>query len=643
VLGRLGLAAVLAYIEEESAGSTPLIVSLDTASARDWLNLREGPERRADLLAFTWSDTGVTVNVVEVKARTGHIDWAGAEPDVVAEAVDQVREMRRLVDRVFGLSPDDALTPSRREVLKRQVFLEALQQWDPLRESDKAEYESRIKRLNSLFSLPMNVTVESKVFVVSTNENAEPGTRLASDHETMVTVLGVPWLKRVLEHREGGSIEIAADLLDEFIDLDAEMLGSRIADESTNLGLATASDPRDHVPADVGSIALERVTSLVLSTPSSSSSGDPDVDFEELAPRLREALVARGAPLRAIEPDLATIGPSVIQVPFRLAKGARLSTLQSQEADIARDLGVTAVRLSNWSGGAGYATIEMPRPNRHIADVTTLSLEVPSPGEISLAIGAGLDFTPHVVNLSDLPHLLVAGTTGSGKSVFLRSLLWQLTHRYSPSEIDLVVIDAKGMADYIDFRRAPHIKNAGDFHSGVAGALELLADIVDRRLPERVATFNEYANDAYERELPVQIANVPQLIADARTRGVEPPLRPLVVLIDEFAELVMATSDRKRFETLVTRFNQLARAIGGHLIAATQRPSTDVVTGVMKSNFARLALRVQSAVDSRVILDDAGAEALLGKGDLLFRSPADGLVRLQGYNAPGPYRFSRVR
>jgi DNA segregation ATPase FtsK/SpoIIIE-like protein len=204
----------------------------------------------------------------------------------------------------------------------------------------------------------------------------------------------------------------------------------------------------------------------------------------------------------------------------------------------------------------------------------------------------------------------------------------------------LVVIDAKGMADYIDFRRAPHIKIGSDFHSGVSGAIDLLGDIVERRLPERVSIFNEYANEAIDRAEPVQIANVPQLIADSSGRGVEPPIRPLVVLVDEFAELVMATSDRKRFETLVTRFNQLARAIGGHLIAATQRPSTDVVSGVMKSNFARLALRVQSAVDSRVILDEAGAEALLGRGDLLFRSATDGLVRLQGYNAAGPYRFS---
>lgn len=120
---------------------------------------------------------------------------------------------------------------------------------------------------------------------------------------------------------------------------------------------------------------------------------------------------------------------------------------------------------------------------------------------------------------------------------------------------------------------------------------------------------------------------------------IQPVAQHLVVIIDEFAELVLASDDRKRFETLITRFTQVARAVGGHLVAATQRPSTDIVTGVMKSNFARVGLRVQQSVDSRVILDENGAELLLGRGDLLFKSVEGGLVRLQGYSAIGPYRF----
>lgn len=312
--------------------------------------------------------------------------------------------------------------------------------------------------------------------------------------------------------------------------------------------------------------------------------------------------------------------------------------IEGQEEDIARDLGVEAVRISNWPAEPGLAVAELPRRDRSFPDVANLELpeQLPYP---SAAIGAQIDYAPLWVHLDDLPHLLIGGTTGSGKSVFLRSMLWQLTSLYTPDEIDLVLIDAKGLADYLDFVDAPHFKSPADFHLGVPGALELFEKIIEEEIPRRTKVFRDYAAQALKEPNPRHITRLRDLIADARARNAVPPLRPLVVIIDEFAELVLASTDRKRFETGVTRFNQIARAVGGHLIAATQRPSTDVVTGLMKSNFARVALRVQQSVDSRVILDENGAEALLGRGDLLFKSAEMGLVRLQGYSASGPYSF----
>lgn len=650
VLGRLGLAAVLAYLQADATEDHSLVVSLDTDSARQWLNLREGRERRADLLTFSWTADGVVVTAVEVKSRTEAPVWSeGSQPESVTEALDQVKEMALVLEKIFGVSKSDSLTPSRREILKRQVFLEALQQWDSLRVSDKREYERRVRELNSLFNSPGGVQVRSRIFVVVTNGATDDIERPAADGHTPVVTLGVRWLKKALQARAGGHYELDSALLDEFEGLlDADEVATEPSGGRDLI--EPPSDQSQAPPVQQSALRAEDHQSesekprhdLTNSGSAASPSGrdSSDVDLADLAGRVREALLARNAPLRSIDVELATIGPSVIQIPFALSKGARLANLQSQEGDIGRDLGVVSVRISNWTGGAGYASIELPRLRREIGNVATLALPTPRPGSIEIVLGAKLDFEPYAIPLDQLPHLLVAGTTGSGKSVFLRSILWQLTHLYSPDQLDLVVVDAKGMADYIDFRKAPHIKSVTDFHSGVDGALELLTDIVDVRLPERRDIFRKYAYEAIERDQPVQIANVPELIADATERGVHPPIRPLVVFIDEFAELVMATSDRKRFDSLITRFNQLARAIGGHLIAATQRPSTDVVSGVMKSNFARLALRVQSSVDSRVILDENGAEALLGKGDLLFRSPSDGLVRLQGYNAPGPYKFS---
>jgi S-DNA-T family DNA segregation ATPase FtsK/SpoIIIE len=363
-----------------------------------------------------------------------------------------------------------------------------------------------------------------------------------------------------------------------------------------------------------------------------------EAEGRDLANRFRTALLARRAPFTAIREDRLIIGPSIIQVPFSVPAGVKLSLIEGQEEDIARDLGVEAVRISNWPGEPGLAVAELPRRDRSFPDVTSLERPDDSP-YVTVAIGAQIDYAPLWINLDDLPHLLIGGTTGSGKSVFLRSMLWQLTSLWGPDEVDLVLIDAKGLADYLDFVNAPHFKSESDFHLGVAGALEVFERIIDEEIPRRTEVFRNYAASALNRQAPRHITRLRDLLGDARDQNVVAPVRPLVVIIDEFAELVLASSDRRRFETAVTRFNQIARAVGGHLVAATQRPSTDVVTGLMKSNFARVALRVQQSVDSRVILDENGAETLLGRGDLLFKSPELGLVRLQGYAARGPYSY----
>lgn len=642
VLGKLGFAAALAFLNEEDSGRQ-LIVSLDTEGARRWLGLRSGKERRADLLVFTMHPHGKwDIEAIEVKARTDTTNWVNSPPEAIQTALEQVREMHRLLEEVFDRVPGDPFTPSRREILKRQVFLEAFQQWEYLRLEDESKYAEQIRALNMLFDGQVG-EISRRVLLVSPNHDgdAEMRTVRDGDAEVPTVTLGVPWLRRAVDQKPGASVEIPTGLLDE--------LG--LVDDSASLGdeddpLDDHSAPRpDPFPSGSQSTTPD-------DTPRSSErSPDPEreppalssvdtveaADIEALTNRLREVFVARNAPFRSIDKDAIVRGPTVVQVPFTVPVGAKLSQIVSQETDIARDLGVQSIRISNWPGQSGYAVAEVPRANRDIPDVATLRRPTDANEYPVVAIGAQLDYNPSWVSLDEMPHLLVAGTTGSGKSVFLRSLLWQLTRLYSEDEIDLVVIDAKGMADYLDFSGSAHFKMSEHFHSGVAGALDLLEDIVERQLPERREIFTKYATDALRREAPVQVTNLRQLLADHRARNEPPLLRPLVVFIDEFAELVLGTTERRQFEKAVTRFVSVARAIGGHLVAATQRPSTDVVTGVMKANFARVALRVQQSVDSRVILDENGAETLLGRGDLLYKSSTTGLQRLQGYSAVGPY------
>lgn len=647
VLGRLGFAAVLAYLEDERRGR--LVVSLDTEGARRWLGLRGGPELRADLLAIDLGADACSIEAIEIKSRTEGVQWGAQPPDWLRHAVEQVEEMHRLLAQMFGHARADAMTPSRREILKRQVFLEALQQWEGLRGEDTAQYEQRIANLNALFDLQTTVSLATRVFIVSTKSTDGAQTREIGDLPTSVTTLGVEWFRQALAEKPGAEVEIPLEALDEFAELLDEIedpkamatreTASRVVAQLANHESVPARDDSRSEPAAAVESSAEVTTEsdVVDGTVQTETRGLTGVN--EIARQLRDALVARRVPFTAIENDAVIVGPSVVQIPFALQAGTRLGTLEAQEADLARDLGVDSVRISNWLGRPGYAVAELPRPNRAFPDVTSLG-PLPDVGYPAVALGAQLTFEPLWVALDALPHLLVGGTTGSGKSVFLRSLLWQFTHLYGPQELDLVVIDAKGMSDYLDFSRAPHIKAGEDFHLGVDRALDLLAEVVESRLPARTRAFSAYARKALDREAPRHLTNLREVLADAARHGEEIPVRPLVIVIDEFAELVLASTDRRRFETLVTRFNQTARAVGGHLIAATQRPSTDVVTGLMKSNFARLALRTQGKVDSRVILDENGAEALLGKGDLLFRSAEQGTVRLQGYSAVGPYSFS---
>jgi len=629
VLGRLGLAAAVAYLRTEDPNQ--LIVSLDTDGARRWLNLREGSDKRADLIVLKPVGGDWVVEPIEVKARSDEEPWGTSGPSSVKEALGQVRVMERLLQQVLDLSAPEPFTPSRREILKRQVFLEALQQWEETRLATEGIYRERLLKLNRLFNREAVATVSPRLFLVTSTQSTDEEIRAASDEEGSVPVvaLGVPWLRRALEQQPGAVVEIPVDFLD---GLGVDFGG--LSNEDTEISSGGVSGTDESV---TGRLQEDLPTERVDEQAAAGTTEGSSEDVAALASHLRDAFIARQVPFVGVEADEATEGPSIIRIPFTVRAGAKLASVQAQESDLARDLGLQAVRIANWQGRPGFAFAELPRHQRVIPDVSSLVLPDDAREYPTLALGARDTFEPEWASLDYLPHLLVAGTTGSGKSVFLRSILWQLTRLYGAPDLDLVLIDAKGLADYLDFSDAPHFKATTDFHTGVSGALDLLEDIVGARLPERSNLFTQYARSALARPTPSQVTNLRQLLADSRESGAPTTVRPLVVVIDEFAELVMASSDRKRFETLVTRFVQKARAVGGHLIAATQRPSTDVVTGLMKSNFARVALRVQQSVDSRVILDENGAESLLGRGDLLYKSLDAGLLRLQGYSAIGPY------
>ncbi len=296
----------------------------------------------------------------------------------------------------------------------------------------------------------------------------------------------------------------------------------------------------------------------------------------------------------------------------------RVSQISALAKDLALALSAPRLRIEAPVPGRSYIGIEVP--NRHPTLVRLRPIlesdafqSVESP--LALALGRDVAGTAVVADLGAMPHLLIAGTTGSGKSVCLASMITCLSFNNTPGDLRLVMIDPK-MVELIRFNGLPHLlgKVETDLER-IIGVLRWCTAEMDRR---------------YRLLEEAKVRDIEAFNRKARRRrGVE-PLPRIVVAIDELADLMMMAPDQT--EKVLVRLAQMARAVGIHLVVATQRPSTEILTGLIKANFpARIAFSVASGVDSRVVLDAPGAETLLGKGDMLFLSPeASAAVRVQG-------------
>jgi S-DNA-T family DNA segregation ATPase FtsK/SpoIIIE len=311
------------------------------------------------------------------------------------------------------------------------------------------------------------------------------------------------------------------------------------------------------------------------------------------------------------------VAPMVLTHFVKTQGGTKISEIERLLSDVSRYMGLPedVVRLNlDVEGKEGKIAVEVPLKSRR--NIGLLELMQSAPGEmdsIQLPLRLGVSTLGRTIctDLTEMPHLLVAGSTGSGKSIALNSMLVSLLFHCSPEKLRLVLIDPK-MVEFSHFRGLPHLH--GDViteSSDAIDALNGLTDIMDHRY--RLLNESGFRNLAEYNE--------------AENNGEDMP--HIVVVIDELADLLMV--EGKIAEEPIVRLAQKARAAGIHLIMATQRPTADVITGLIKTNVpARLAFRVSSNVDSRVILNQKGAESLQGKGDALFLNPAGkGLIRLQ--------------
>jgi len=329
-------------------------------------------------------------------------------------------------------------------------------------------------------------------------------------------------------------------------------------------------------------------------------------------------------------------GPVVTRYEIEPATGVKGSQIVNLARDLARSLSLTSIRVVETIPGKNYMALELPNPKRQIvrlSEIVGSKVYNDNASPLTVALGKDIAGKPVVADLAKMPHLLVAGTTGSGKSVGINATILSLLYKSDPQDVRMILIDPK-MLEMSVYEGIPHLlapvvtdmRQAGHALNWAVNEMERRYKLMSKLGVRNLAGYNAKIADAAKRE--EHIPNPFSITPDAP----EPleKLPTVVIIIDELADLMMVVG--KKVEELIARIAQKARAAGLHLILATQRPSVDVITGLIKANIpTRIAFQVSSKIDSRTILDQMGAEALLGMGDMLYMPPGTGLpVRVHG-------------
>lgn len=361
-----------------------------------------------------------------------------------------------------------------------------------------------------------------------------------------------------------------------------------------------------------------------------------EITFEDLSLLVEQRLLDFGVEAKVVE---VLPGPVITRFELDLAPGIKVSKISGLAKDIARSLSAVSVRVVEVIPGKSVIGLEIPNENRELVtlrDILESQRYAQSRSPVSLVLGKDISGNPVVVDLAKMPHLLVAGTTGSGKSVALNAMLLSMLFKSTPDQLRLILIDPKmlelSIYDGIPHLLTPVITDMKD----AANSLRWCVAEMDKRYRlmaalgvRNLASYNQKVSEAIKQGEPIPMPGV--LVVDEETAKMHlEPLPTIVVVADELADMMMVVG--KKVEELIARIAQKARAAGIHLIIATQRPSVDVITGLIKANIpTRIAFQVSSRIDSRTILDQQGAEQLLGHGDMLYMPPGAGVpIRVHG-------------
>ncbi|CAI1659882.1 DNA translocase FtsK 4TM domain-containing protein [Serratia plymuthica] len=333
-------------------------------------------------------------------------------------------------------------------------------------------------------------------------------------------------------------------------------------------------------------------------------------------------------------------GPVITRFELDLAPGVKAARISNLSRDLARSLSTSAVRVVEVIPGKPYVGLELPNVKRqtvYLREVLDCPAFRDNPSPLAIVLGKDISGEPVVADLAKMPHLLVAGTTGSGKSVGVNAMILSILYKATPKEVRFIMIDPK-MLELSVYEGIPHLltdvvtdmKDAANALRWCVAEMERRYKLMSALGVRNLAGYNERVDQAEAMGRPIP----DPFWKPSDSMDITPPVLEkepyIVVMVDEFADLIMTVG--KKVEELIARLAQKARAAGIHLVLATQRPSVDVITGLIKANIpTRIAFTVSSKIDSRTILDQGGAESLLGMGDMLYLAPNSSIpVRVHG-------------
>ena len=598
--GSLGIA--LAAIHYKRLKPNAILVGLDTQLAQEWLSNRDDG-KLPDLIGISLdSEEEATIDIIEVKTyadndRAFHIDGEY----ITGHAIEQVTTLQGLTMEMLGRA-ERITTVSRREILREQVF-ESLFQAD-MEPREKMRFSNL---LNSLFAGEFTLKLQKNIAFVDfdNSESSVKAYKGQGDFE------GEEYLLTTI-----GSDEIRAILASEEYNPESARVKHAEAPPAGEREASTRSMNEPENETSVEPVEDNKPEKPDLDKPNAAEI--PSKEIEEKCAKINKVFRDYDINVYPVDPTKVQETARFTRFLVELKSGETIKNLERHRTDIGIQLEANGEILIEHVKGTKFLSVDVPFAGggHAIMLMEHLDLLDHSTGALDVIAGQSADGNFEVVDIAKAPHMLIAGTTGSGKTIFLYSIIVSLLHKYPLEDLEFLIVDPK-MTDFVFFEDLPNLYG-GHVVTDAEEALAMIQHINDVDKEERMKALRSCRS---------------RDITSYNEKNPDNRMKRLIVIIDEYADLIQTSEmqgNRKEFEKLLSMLAQKVRSLGIHLIIATQRPSANIVTGVLKANIPyRISFRLPSHIDSQTILDMSGAENLLGKGDMLMCTESD-TIRMQG-------------